>query len=122
MVHRLARWESQLLIRLRSLICFLIENPDLKEEFNDLSYINLASPENSYPFKDELIRSAEEMSESQFEYLCVAYLEKDLSDLQKSEVDEMIANDRQKKRVFEQINKTHLSAPVFNYKYKKQLL
>jgi len=101
---------------------FLDRNPDLKEEFNDLSIIPLVSPEDQYPNKDVLKRSAEEISESQFEYFCAAYLEKDLSDLGKSEVDEIISKDPQQKRVFELIHKTHLQAPAIKYKFKKQLL
>lgn len=101
---------------------FLDLNPDLKEEFNDLSIIPIVSPENQYPNKDVLKRSAEEISESQFAYLCAAYIERDLSDLQRTEVDEIIAKDPEKKRVFEQINKTQLSPPSIKYKFKKQLL
>lgn len=101
---------------------FLALTPDLKEEFNDLSTIPLVSPENNYPFKNELKRSSEEISESQFAYLCAAYIEKDLSDLQKSEIDEIVANDTKKKRIFEHISKTQLTSADIKYKHKKQLL
>jgi len=101
---------------------FLDLNPDLKEEFNDLSNIPLVTPENQFQFKNSLKRSAEEISESQFEYLSAAYLENDLSDSQKTELDEIIAKDPQKRRVFELINMTHLSPTDIKYKYKKRLL
>jgi hypothetical protein len=101
---------------------FLDLNPDLKEEFIDLPNIPLTSPQNQYPFKNTLKRTVDEISESQFEYLSAAYLENDLSDLQKSEVDEIIAKDPQKKRAFELINKIHLSPTTIKFNYKKQLL
>jgi hypothetical protein len=106
----------------KELYSFLDLNPDLKGEFNDLTNIHLLSGELQYPFKDDLKRSADEISELQFEYLCTARLENDLSELQKSELDEIIANDGEKKRISEQINKTRLSPLNINYKHKKQLL
>jgi hypothetical protein len=108
--------------QMKELYSFLDQNPDLRGEFNELTNIPLISPENSYPFKDELIRSAGEISESQFEYLCAAYFEKDLYDYQKSEIDEIIAHDPEKKKIFEQINKTRISPLNIYYKHKKQLL
>jgi hypothetical protein len=101
---------------------FLDLNPDLKEEFKDLSNIPLVSPEYQFQFKSVLKKSVEQVTESQFEFLSAAYLEKDLSDLQKSEIDEIIAKDPQKKRIFELINKTILSPSNIKYKYKKQLI
>jgi hypothetical protein len=109
-------------LQTKELYGFLDVNPDLKEEFSDLSNIPLLSPEKQYPFKNTLKKSFEEISESQFEYLSAAYLEKDLSEIQKSEIEEIIAKDPEKKRIFEQINKTHLLPLNLTYKHKRQLL
>jgi hypothetical protein len=101
---------------------FLDLNTDLKEEFNDLASISRLSAHYTYPHKDGLKKSVEEISDTQFGYLCAARLENDLSELQKSEIDEIIANDPRKKTIFDQINKARLSPLNINYKHKKQLL
>jgi hypothetical protein len=108
--------------QIKELFSFLDLNPDLKADFNDLQGVCVVSPENSYRYKNELKRSAEDISESQFEYLCAAYFEKDLSISQRTEIDEIIGSDSEKRRVFEQISKTHLAPVNINYKHKKQLL
>jgi hypothetical protein len=56
---------------------FLNHNQDLKEEFDDLTEVNLVSPGILFQHKEYLKKSPSELSPSQFEYLCAAYLEGD---------------------------------------------
>ena len=69
---------------------FLSENPDLREEFNDLTPVNIVPYDISFPYKNQLKKSASDIPISQFEYLCVAFLENDLSVSQQTELKEII--------------------------------
>ena len=54
--------------RLNNLMLFLDENPDLKEEFEELNSFNLKPPHKSFPHKEILKKSISDLSLSQFEY------------------------------------------------------
>jgi hypothetical protein len=100
---------------------FLDQNPDLREEFNELSKISLPVPESLFRFKGDLKKNPEEISVSQFEYLSAAYLENDLAASQKSEIIGITEKDHEKKRIFELINKTRLTPPDVTFRNKKKL-
>jgi len=87
---------------------FLQDNPDLNEELNGLTMVTLNPPELTFMGKNELGKSAESLSEEQFEYLCIANLENDLNHGQKSELDDIISRDEIKRKSFEQIQKLKL--------------
>jgi len=101
---------------------FLTENPDLKEEFNELADSRLVPSDRSFPNKERLKKSPHELPSSQFEYLSVANLENDLDGAQKKELTEIIENDPTKKEVFEQIQKLRLTPGKISYKDKNLLL
>ncbi|MFA5817793.1 MAG: hypothetical protein WC854_00760 [Bacteroidales bacterium] len=101
---------------------FLSENPELKEEFDGLTAVSLKPSERSFPHKDQLKKSIAVLSGSQFEYLCVAYLENDLSAGQQTELMESINQDYEKKRTFELIQKIRLDPAGISYKHKNQLI
>jgi hypothetical protein len=101
---------------------FLDLNPDLKEELNDLTKISLSVPGYSFHSKEDLKKSPEEISVSQFEYLSAAYLENDLTETHKSEIAGIIEKDSEKKKIFELINKTRLTPPDIVFRNKKRLL
>jgi hypothetical protein len=101
---------------------FLNENPGLKEEFDELNTISLKPSDKSFPDKNNLKKSSADLPGSQFDYLCVTCLEKDLSDLQRSELNEIIDRDPEKKKSFELIQKMHLSPGNISYKHKSKLL
>jgi len=101
---------------------FLNANPDLNVEFDELAAINLKPSVNIFPNKNQLKKSTDDLSKSQFEYLCVACLENDISAEQRIELLEIINKDSEKKRIFELIQKTRLSPIDINYKLKKYLL
>ena len=88
---------------------FLDHNPDLKEEVNELIGEEIIPPAISFPNKESLKKSPEEMTPSQFEYLCAAYLENDLSVSQQAELREIINIYPEKKKTFDLIQKTILS-------------
>jgi hypothetical protein len=97
---------------------FLEENPDLKEELKDLELITLAPPESDFGFKEDLFRTTGELSDSQFDYLCISNLENDITPVQKTELGEMISNDEQRRKRFDQYQKIRLrpTAEVFRRK------
>jgi hypothetical protein len=101
---------------------FLVENPDIREEFEELSSFRLKPSQESFLHKSALKKGIPDLSASQFEYLCVAYLENDLSDNQRTELLQIIGNDPEKKRNFELIQKARLSPKKVNFEHKKQLI
>jgi DNA-binding transcriptional ArsR family regulator len=109
-------------IQCEHLLCFLNENPDLKEEFDELATFRLKPSGKSFPAKDRLKKTPTTLSDSQFEYLFVAYLENDLSSEQQTELRESIELDSEKKLSFELIQKLKLSPVSLSYKYKHRLI
>ena len=67
-------------------------------------------------------KSPSDISEAQFEYLCVAYLENDLSESQKAELQEIVNIYPDRKRTFDLIQKTILAPAGISYKHKNRLL
>ena len=109
-------------LKVEQLKLFLNEDPELKEEFDGLTAVNLKPSERSFPHKDQLKKSITDLSGSQFEYLCVAYLENDLSAGQQTELNEIIDQDPEKKRTFKLIQKIRLDPAGISYKHKNQLI
>lgn len=103
---------------------FLNGNPDLKEEFEELrrDSILCVSAYDSFLYKEQLKKSTSDIILSQFEYLCVAYLENDLSISQQTELMKIINVDTDKKRTFKLIQKTRISASAITYKHKSLML
>jgi hypothetical protein len=101
---------------------FLSKNPDLKEELDELNSFRLNPDEQSFPYKTHLVKTAANLPKSQFEYLCIAYLEDDLSSDQQAELLESIEQDPKKKISFESIQKIKLSPVALTYKHKNRLL
>ena len=63
-----------------------------------------------------------DISDDQFEYLCAAYLENDLSESQKTELQEIINIYPDRKRTFDLIQKTILPLSDISHKHKSRLL
>ena len=95
-------------IQVEELKVFLKENPDLNEELNGLTMVTLNPPDFTFSGKNALGKSAESLSEQQFEYLCIASLENDLTPGQKSDMNEIISRNEMKRKSFEQIQKLKL--------------
>jgi hypothetical protein len=109
-------------IEVDQLHLFLSNNPDLKEELDELNSFRLNPDEQSFPYKNHLVKTAANLPKSQFEYLCIAYLEDDLSSDQQAELLESIEQDPEKKISFESIQKIKLSPVALTYKHKNRLL
>jgi hypothetical protein len=101
---------------------FLKENPDLREEFNDLSSDSLTPPSISFSDKDLLKKSPSDISVSQFEFMCTACLENDLSESQQRELKEIVDSSPDKKKTFNLIQKTRIIPPEMIYGNKNQLM
>ena len=108
-------------LQAEQLIAFLDQNHDLREEISDLRAVKLISSVGSFPKKENLRKSPSDISQSQFEYLSAAYLEKDLTISQQEEILELIDTFPAMKQTFDLIQKTKLSPPDINYKHKNRL-
>jgi hypothetical protein len=101
---------------------FLTENPDLRPEFDELSRLRLYPPMLQMPFRELLKKNASDLPASQFDLLCVAYHENDLSDQQKADIREMIAGDSKREEIFTLSGKIRLSPPNVEFTAKKALM
>ncbi len=108
-------------IRTEQLLNFLNENPDLKDESDELSAFSLNPATDSFPGKNRLKKTAVEMHSSHFEFLSVGYLENDLTTEQISELKEVIDLDPEKKKTFDIIQKMKLSPALLHYRKKNRL-
>jgi anti-sigma factor RsiW len=101
---------------------FLDQNPDLREEFEEMSGTLPAYPLTPLPGREKLYRTPEQLSPEQFVLLCAAYLENDLDSAGKKELEEMVSSDPERRLVFGQMQKTKLLPGKIIYKRKKSLL
>jgi hypothetical protein len=109
-------------LHVEQLKLFLEQNPDLREELDDLTSLNLVSPTASFLHKEHLKKSPSDITEDQFEYLCAAYLENDLAVSQKKELEDIINADPDRKKTFDLTQKTIIAPQEISYKHKKRLL
>jgi hypothetical protein len=103
---------------IEELAAFLNHNPDLQDELSE-PCDDIPVPVISFPEKEKLKRTIADLSMPQFEHLCIAYMEDDLSPEQKAEIEGI--NDADKLKTFELIRKTKLIAPEIVYRNKKRL-
>jgi hypothetical protein len=101
---------------------FLSENPDLKEESDEVTMFRLNAAGKSFPHKNQLKRTVADLSLSQLEYLSVAYLEDDLSYEEKKELLEIVERDQEKKISFELIQKMRLLPGKISFNHKSRIL
>ena len=108
-------------IQCQQLQHFLTANPDLKDEFDELTIFRLKPSDQHYPGKRNLKKTISNLSIQQLDYLSVAYLENDLSKAQKDEFKASIETDPEKKRSFGLIQKTKLEPVSISYKNRNRL-
>jgi hypothetical protein len=108
--------------QIEQLEIFLKENPGLKEEFEELTTFRLNSPKMLFQHKNQLKKTSRDLSDSQLEYLSVAYLENDLSVEEKTDLLESIEHNKEKKSSFELIQKIKLYPQKLAYIHKNKLL
>jgi hypothetical protein len=97
---------------------FLEKNPDLKEEFNGLAAINVEPPAIIFNGKKGLEKSPADYTESQFEQLCIANLENDITSGQKSELEGIIVTNETRRRTFELYQKLKLKPSAIEFSRK----
>ncbi len=100
---------------------FLSENPDLAEEINGLAAVSVKPPELFFKGKQNLLKPAALLSEKQFEHLCIAKLENDLSKEQTAEMDELTGTDELRKREHDLIMGLKLTPPALTYSHKSRI-
>jgi hypothetical protein len=105
----------------RELIGFMDENPDIKEEFEALSEYIIKPAETLFASKELLKKSVSDLSETQFELLCVAASENDLSARQRDEMQAIIEENPARKETFTLINGIKLVAPDVKFNKKSTL-
>ena len=104
--------------QVEALKTFLTENPDLQEEFTDLAQISLEPSDVIFTLKKDLLKPAGSYTESQFEKLCIASLENDLTPEQRVELKEIIYHNERKREIFELYQKLKLKPLPISYKGK----
>jgi hypothetical protein len=105
-------------IEIEYLKAFLKDNPDLQEEFNDLALVTIQPSEMIFSRKKDLVKPAESYTEWQFDNLCIAFLENDLTHLQRDELKEIIDHDEKKRKQFELYQKLKLKPLQVTFKRK----
>jgi hypothetical protein len=95
-------------VQVDEVLHFLDEHPGLKEEFGDLELFRLIPAENQYRDRERLHKTGDDLTESQFEYLCAASMENDLTPDQKSELDHITRHNPERKKILDLTAKTKL--------------
>jgi hypothetical protein len=97
---------------------FLNENPDLKEDLDEIALISFEPYDLVFNGKKDLEKSHASYSESQFDHLCIACLENDLTPGQKAELKDIIVNDEKKRKRFELYQKLRLKPSSLRFERK----
>ncbi len=95
----------------RELIRFLEQNPGLKEELENFEEFTLTPPEIKFNNKQELIKKtqAQHYEITEFEYLCTASLENDITESEKKRLNKELKN-KEKQKEFKIYSETKLQA------------
>jgi len=100
------------------LLAFLKDNPDLQDEFNDLAMVTLEPSDVVFSRKNDIVKQAGCYTETQFDNLCIAFLENDLTPGQRDELKEIIDHDEKKRNQFELFQKLKLKPSQVKFKRK----
>lgn len=107
--------------QVKELKAFLDNNPDLADELDWIPRISLTPPESVFKAKNYIKKSFKDITDSQFDHLCIANLENDLSDEQKAELNEIIEKDADKRKTFETIQKLKLKPQQLVFRRKNSV-
>jgi len=108
-------------VRVKQLISFLEENPDIREECADILSYNLKAEEASFKNKNTLKRSVSDLTDTQFDYLCISAAENDINEQQRRELESIISVKPEKRKIFESFGRIKLVPPVVIYNRKPAL-
>lgn len=101
---------------------FLEENPDIDQELNSFEEVRTTPDNKKYPNRNLLKKSPSEITEEQFNHLCVAWLEDDLSEKQSAELLEIAAVNTSYQRSFNLIKNLKLKPEIIRYPGKNKLI
>lgn len=101
---------------------FLILNPDLREELEDLRREKIEPPEVFFEPKRSLFRNTSQLTDDQFDLLCAAYIEKDLDNEILKEFETIVSGNPVRMRTLELFRKTRLNPPYIKFKGKGKLI
>ncbi|MFO7574816.1 MAG: hypothetical protein R6W67_06630 [Bacteroidales bacterium] len=105
----------------KELFGFLEDEPDLFDTFiGDMPVIS-AQSEKKYPYKSRLLKSYSDLSEEQFEYLCIASAEGDLTAEQQEELEDVVNTDEKRRATYNLYNRLRLPAEEIAYPLKNRL-
>lgn len=96
------------------LIVFLEQNPDLQDEFYEFAHVfdNQLEPEKEFTFSSKeslyIDEEFEKESISEFDKLCIAYYEKDISKSEKEKLQKIIDRDERLNRKFKSYQRSFL--------------
>src|SRR5512137_50486 len=100
---------------------FLEDNPDLEQEMRFLENCNTHPGKEVYPDKSFLIKNASDLSDEQFNCLCIAYAENDLTKSQSEELFEIVAANSLREKTFNLIRRIKLEPYQIKYQRKNKL-
>ncbi len=91
---------------------FLLLNPDIKQEFDGLNQVSLHADTQIFPDKDLLKKEIESSIQgiSEFDYLCIADLEEDITIQEKHELQNQLTQNIEKQTQYNLYLKTKLSS------------
>ena len=103
---------------------FLVDNPDIAQDAQQLSSFKLNPLASSYKHKSKLLKSKQLLVgvEDEFDYLCIASLEKDIDQRDKQTLEAAIEKNPQRAIEFQQFQIAKLKADLkITYKHKGKL-
>lgn len=107
--------------QVRQLNSFLMENPDLQNELNELLPVKLVPSDVPFNRKTRLIKSHSDLTDYQFDYLCSAYLENDITVSQRAELTEIMDQSVNRRKIFELFLKLRLKPFPGSFKRKSSV-
>ena len=100
---------------------FLEDNPAIKEEFRELTVSQVTPPVSHFRYKDSIRKSVHDLPDEQFELLCAAHAENDLSPEEVSELRDIIDVNEERRKTHDLYFKLRLSPPQMVFDGKKRL-
>jgi hypothetical protein len=100
---------------------FLLLNPDLKEELDEMKDLEIDPPAVIFSGKGNIIKASSQISEEQFDLMCAAYLEGDLDTKSLEEFNSMVSGNPERINTLELFRKTKLTPPDIRFTKKQRL-
>jgi hypothetical protein len=103
------------------ILAFLDENQDLRDEFEELSRFRITPEQYSFPDRGKLKKAYSDLSQDQFDLLCIAAIENDLPESERKDLEGFLSENPGKKKSFELLESIKLKAPIIYYPGKNSL-